>query len=332
MPGVFRDSPGKRVVRQSWDTPLLRHLHEVYGFTYRYFGLPGVDLLDLNLWEDMIEDVVAFEVDARGSDKRKNIEALRANLRFLGKPAVTYYGPFEFVVMQRRDWDGREYKPDRVITLYNLDFCDEICSPIDTREYGVKAWRFEALRQVLRDQEECYRTYDGPNWFLFMLTVRDQMDGPRLARFLGESPLSDTEAYRQSCEAIQPIPLDGCVLGTHTWAIKAFLHNTMRGYLTNPHVAALFFPLIRYQGTPVRTSGGLLESPMLHWIIFCQFDNPERPTPRFYPKAFLRDVATLRGEPGAGVAADLQPGESGLYQVTSPADWFRRHRQRFTLK
>ena len=89
MPGTFRDSAGKRVVRESWDTPLLRHLHDEYGFRYRYFGLPGVDLLDLQLWNDMIEDVIAFEVDAPGSDKRRNIETLRANLRFLGKPAVT---------------------------------------------------------------------------------------------------------------------------------------------------------------------------------------------------------------------------------------------------
>jgi len=331
VPGVFADSPGKRVVREQWDTPLLRHLHDEYGFRYRYFGLPGVDLLDIRLWADMIDEVVAFEVDAAGRDERRNITKLRTNLRLLGKPFVTYYGPFEFVVIQRRDWDGQEYKQERVITLYNLDFCDEICSKIDTREYGVHAWRFEALRQVLRDQEECYRSFGGPNWFLFMLTVRDQMDGRRLAGFLSESLLSDTEEYRLSCEAVQPIPLNQYVLGTHTWAIKAFLHNTMRSYLTNPHVAALFFPLIRYQGTPVRTSEGLLESPMLHWLIFCQFDDPERATPRFYPRAFLRDVATVRGEPGAGIAIDLQPGESGRYGALSTRDWFQRHKRWFTF-
>ena len=62
------DSPGKRAVRELWNTPLLRELYQNHGFRYRYMGLPGVDLLDVDLWKDMIEEVIAFEVPAKPTE------------------------------------------------------------------------------------------------------------------------------------------------------------------------------------------------------------------------------------------------------------------------
>ena len=59
------DNPGKKTVRESWNTPLLRFLNSEYGFRYRYMGLPGVELLDLQLWRDLIDEVVAFETRAK---------------------------------------------------------------------------------------------------------------------------------------------------------------------------------------------------------------------------------------------------------------------------
>ena len=38
------DNPGKRTVRESWNTPILRFLNSEYGFRYRYMGLPGIEL------------------------------------------------------------------------------------------------------------------------------------------------------------------------------------------------------------------------------------------------------------------------------------------------
>ena len=77
------DNPGKKTVRESWNTPLLRFLNSEYGFRYRYMGLPGVELLDLQLWRDLIDEVVAFETraKARGKDKdgRRNVLKLRTS-------------------------------------------------------------------------------------------------------------------------------------------------------------------------------------------------------------------------------------------------------------
>ena len=119
------DSPGKRAVRQLWDTRLLTLLHEAHGFRYRYMGLPGVDLLDVKLWRDMIDEVIAFETRANPTHEdphgRRNINALRRNLRLLGTPGHAFFGPMEEVVILRQDYDGTRYRQGRVITLYNTN-------------------------------------------------------------------------------------------------------------------------------------------------------------------------------------------------------------------
>jgi len=69
----FRDNPAKKMVRENWNTPFLKYLHEKYAIKYRYMGFPGTDLTDIKLWKEMIEWVVAFELPAPGRNKRKGL-------------------------------------------------------------------------------------------------------------------------------------------------------------------------------------------------------------------------------------------------------------------
>jgi len=318
MPGTFADSPGKRAVREQWDTPLLRYLHDEWKLKFRYMGLPGVDILDLKLWGDMIDEVIAFEVPDQSSDPRGSIRRLRNNLRLLGKRSVAYYGPFEEVVILGRDYDGSEYRQEHVITLYNLDFCDEIGSRIQTQEHGHPVWRFEALRRVLQDQRECYDKNGGPNWFVLLLTVKNQISADRLSEFLSENLYAETDRYCQVCQPLKPIPSAGYLKGTHTWGLKAFIHNALRSYLITPNISALFFPLVKYMG---RTA----QSPMLHWMVFCRFGDPQRPSPRLYPSSFLSKVASVRADPSTEVILEREPGESDRHEVVSSEEWFRKY-------
>jgi len=131
----------------------------------------------------MIDEVIAFEPPDRGPDRRRSIVELRRNLKIMGIPGVAYFGNLEEVVTLGRDYDGQDYAQKRVVTLYNLDFCNEIASAIETREQGKRILRFEALRQVFRDQGECYRRVGGPNYFVFMLTIRNQIDAKKIRGF-----------------------------------------------------------------------------------------------------------------------------------------------------
>ena len=307
------DTPGKRAVREQWNTPILRLLNEEYGFRYRYMGLPGVELHDVELWRDMIDEVIAFEVRARRTrddpEGRRHIRALRRKLQLLGIPGQAFFGPMEEVVILRQDYDGRRYDQKKVITLYNLDFCNEIASRISTREQGEQVWRFEAIRQILRDQQQAYRQHREPSRFILLLTVRDQIDAARLRNLLSGNLYDDTSAYLQSCGGINTLPHQGPLLGTHTWALKAFIHNTLRQYLANPHISATFFPLVRYPGTPVRTKVGRLASPMLHCMLLCRFDDQQAPSPSYSPGDYLTAVSSVAVSADGDLGWDPQPGE-----------------------
>ncbi len=301
----FRESPAKRLVRETWDTPLLRHLHEQYGFRYRYMGFPGTELVDVRLWRDMLDEVIAFELPAPTGDQRAYITALRRNLQTLGIRNVTYFGSLEEVVILRKDLDGIDYRQENLITLYNLDFCDEIASRVDTRD-GPKAWRFEALRTIVQDQHECFRRSDGPPFFIMLLTVRNQIHAGQAHSFLRPRNLvAEAHRYRGVCERTKRIPSRGILLGQHGWALKTFLYNTLRSYFGAPNVSALFFPLVKYMGTPVSRQ---IPSPMLHWIILCRFGNREHAAPAFYPDDYLFNVISLEAAAG-GLRLSAEPGE-----------------------
>ncbi|MCY4617141.1 MAG: hypothetical protein OXD50_01105 [Chloroflexi bacterium] len=306
------DTSAKRIVREQWNTPLLRRLHQDHGFRFRYMGLPGVDLLDINAWRDMIEEVVAFEVRASQTkddpDGRRNIVELRRNLNLLEIPGRAFFGPMEEVIILRQDYDGQPYNPKEVITLYNLDFCDEISSRIDTRE-GKKVWRFEAIRQILTDQKIAYQDRGGPGVFVLLLTVRDQIDSRKLRNFLSEGLYDDTKAYLEICGGAESLPESGFVLGNFTWALKAFIHNTLRQYFANPHISAAFFPLVQYRGTPIRHARGSIQSPMLHSMVICCFEDSENPYPSYMPGDFLSCVSSIAVKDENSLVWCPQPGE-----------------------
>ena len=326
----FADSPAKRLLREQWNTPFLRYLHNNYQIRFRYMGFPGTDLIDVKLWRDMIEEVIAFELPYPGPDERKWIRQLRINLKKLDIPGIAYLGSFEEVVILRKDRDGQPYKQDKVITLYNLDFCDEIASLVDTLEFGKQLWRFEALRIILEDQKQCYLQARKPCHFIILLTVRNQIEASQIRTFLERSLLSETRAYYSTCEKAKPIPPNGPLIGTHAWSLKAFLYDILRGYFQAPNICTLFFPLVKYIGTPIRKSRRrLFTSPMLHWMLFCQFGVPENPTPDYYPQGFLYQVTSL-AVAKSGITVTPEPGEIGdLNQVISPVDWFQPFESNF---
>jgi len=319
--GEFGDSLGKQTVRDLWNTPLLRYLHKSYNIRFRYMGLPGVDLLDVKLWKDMIDEVIAFEIraDPNRHDRqgRRSIIQLRRNLQLLGVRSQTYFGPMEEVVILREDYEGTEYKQDNFITLYNLDFCDEIGSKIDTRYAGRQVWRFEAIRQILADQRECYRRFGGSGLFLILLTIRDQMKTDQLSSFLADNPYHDTQRYVEICGDLKPLPQAPYVKGTHTWAMKAFLHDIIRKYLINPNFSAIFFPIVKYTGkTP--------SSPMLHCMILCRFDNIQKPSPLYLPQNYLTTTASIRALDTHALVWEPEPGEPPATSILPNSEqWFK---------
>lgn len=331
MPHVFSDSPGKRTVRKVWNTPFLRYLHSEYGIKYRYMGLPGSKLVDVNLWADMIDEVVAFEVKDNSFDGRESIRELRRNLALIRKQSLAYYGSFEEVVILGQDWDGQEYKQNKLVTLYNLDFCDEISSKIDTKNLGEKVWRYAAIRQILIDQKECYQIASCPCFFIILLTVRNQIYSEKIRELLQDTLYHDTQRYSGICQATYPIPSNQNLVGTHAWALKAFIHSILRSYFSTPNICSFFFPLVKYEGTRIRLMRNrYLESPMLNLMVFCKFDRPERTNPRCYPLSYLEDVCSLRASNTGTLSLEPEPGElNNPLQGSSSVTLFQQYENLF---
>ena len=322
------DTIGKSVVRKQWNTPFLKLLNEKYGFRFRYMGLPGVDLLDVKLWRDMIDEVIAFEVPARKTkddpEGRSGILKLRREMQLLGIPGHAYFGPMEEVVILRKDYDGTRYDQKKVVTLYNLDFCDEIASKISTRNQGEQAWRFESIRQILLDQKQVYQKYREPSRFILLLTIRNQIDAMKIRHLLSGNLFEDTSAYLRSCGGLNSLPNQGPLLGTHTWVLKAFVYNMLCQYFASPHIAATFFPVVRYYGTPVQAKRRQLKSPMLHCMLLCNFDDERTASPAYSPVDYLSAVCSVEVTKRGKLRWVAQPGEThNQLGFPSSAGWFK---------
>ncbi len=326
MRKTFTENPDKCVVRKQWNTPLLRHLHGEYGVRYRYLGLPGTDLIDVKLWRDMIDEVIAFEPPDKVDSGRRAFNKLTRNMRTAGIPGRVYCGSFEEVVLLGRDFEGQDYLQKQVVTLYNLDFCSEICSKVKTRD-GDKVLRFAAIRQVLRDQADCYHRVGGPRHFILMLTMRNQIDAWKIRDYLSPRKLDgDSRIFYNRCSEINAIPQERRpLIGSHSWALKTLLHTMLRSYFGNPNLSALFFPQVCYQGTRVQAGSGYIDSPMLHWLVLCRFGEIAAPTPEFWPTEFLlKPSVKVAGR--KTLAWEVQTGEEQPEgEPPNAVGWLRTH-------
>lgn len=326
MPGRF-DTQEKKTVREVWNTPVLQYLHNNHQIKYRYLGLPSVDLADIKLWKEMIQEVIAFELPDAGPDERKSIVQLRRNLE-LALPRIpwrAYYGSIERVILSREDIDGLKYSQTKLVTLYNLDFCDEITSKILTTE-GAKCLRFELIRQLLTDQHECYRINPELNIFIILLTARNQSSGSFMKSYLfeGEDLDTSTDSFVKEANKVRPIPNGNIpLIKTYGWALKAFIFNTIRSYLATPHLTCLMFPMVKYTGQAVSR---IITSPMMHWMFLCKFEDPQLPKPKVYPKNFLfKSSLTVSGK---SISMAKGPGE--VYNsMVDPLTMFKEYERYF---
>ena len=329
----FTASPAKRIVREIWNTPFLEYIHSKYGVKYRYFGLPGPNIEDVRLWRNMIEEVVAFELPPLGIGERSDLVQLRANLMKLKILHVVYCGSFEDVVIRREDMEGQKYEQDKLITLYNLDFCDEISSYVATKELGQKRLRYEAIRVILLDQKTCYlrRNDNQPCYFIILLTVRNQIEAERVIEYMSrDKPLEETYSYFLSCSKKPGIPPSGSLIGTHAWAIKALLYDCLMTDFKGHNIDSLLFPILKYRGRCIVKSGEPpIESPMFHWMLLCKFGSEENPSPRVYPHEFLKKVNSLSAV-GSRIGISIEPEEDrNRNQQIHPVRWFQQYESAF---
>ncbi|HUI30183.1 MAG TPA: hypothetical protein VLX91_08190 [Candidatus Acidoferrales bacterium] len=298
MSAQFGDSPGKRVIREKWDTPILSHYRRHWNSLYFYSGMPGKLAIDILLWKDFIKRVFAFESEIND----ETIVELAKRLTLTGIRSTIYCGYFENILIQRIDLRGVKYEQDELITLYNLDFNDQITSKILAADGRAKCLRFEALQFVLNFQHQVSQMLPTKR-FILLLTIKDQIHTSELNNFMRHRDIP--QQIKEFNNAAKRFPrLSGEHTQQHTLLTKSFVFHTLRTYFKGHSITSYFYPLVRYTGKTKKSS-------MLHFAILCSFNSDGSALPEEPQSAsdFLRSIS-YKVQRGAIVLSPIAPIEN----------------------
>jgi len=276
----FHDHPRKRVVRSQYDTPLLKGISQRFAIKYVYLGLPGPQMQDIAEWSGLIRRIIAFERPSRPPrGAREDFAELQFNLVVSGLPFDVYYGDMETVVIWGRDIEDRPFVQEEMITLYNLDFCDNISSKIEVpplfegdggNTIGKECMRFEALRRLLRLQADLY-SKGGDSRFIVLITVREGLDGAAIREWRKADNPQEVRQWLNKALGNKKIP-NGAVFVSPD-VLKPFVFTCFRSYCAGLNIASHFLPMVRYHGLSGKGT------PMAHFAVLCRLSHPRSALP-----------------------------------------------------
>ncbi len=152
-------TPSKKLIRQKWIKPLLQLISDISGEKLLYFGLPGAEAEDIDDWIEFLHIVFAFQdEDTRYPnayqklyDKLESLERQKKIRSF-----SVFDGYMERVIMEGFDSQNREFNLSEIVTLYNLDFCNQVDFPIKSQTIEGEPLiigKFDAIKRLLEIQK-----------------------------------------------------------------------------------------------------------------------------------------------------------------------------------
>lgn len=253
MSNKFFNSSAKKIVRSKWAKPLLSYLHDTLKKKLIYLGLPDTEANDVKEWLDYLDVVYAFQCreypkPSNPNQSRDKVLALENTLRSLERTRKlstydVFDGYIEEVVLRGFDNSPtvKEYFQQDTITVYNLDFCGQVTSPIEYRDRNgdlKKAYKFNAVDRLLNMQKEI----PFPNKkFIMFLTLHCSYNGKELENFIQHPPNSDVEEYMKPTLQMkkgQKAPY---------W-VKTFVYHNLIQFFTQNYFVPEFLPTIYYKG------------------------------------------------------------------------------------
>ncbi|MCL2284640.1 MAG: hypothetical protein FWC26_15100 [Fibromonadales bacterium] len=253
----------KKFIRNSWNKPLIKFLTEKVKEKLIYVGLPSPQADDINEWLEHIKSVIAFQCRDYGkpsnpNQNREQILELEDFLRQLERQGkindyVVYDGYLEEVVLKRYDNSPNEigFKTDKFITLYNLDFCNDIASPIeyiDKDGNAQKAYKFNAIQRLLEIQKELSRI---SNKFIFLLTVHCSYKGKELQNFINNPPDESIKKYLKQYSKLKGNQKNAEI-------VRLFVCYNIQKYFGANSFSYYTLPIIKYKG--------IKDTQLLHFV------------------------------------------------------------------
>ena len=183
----FYDHPTKKVIREQWCKPMIKHLSEKLGYRLTYLGLPGIDAIDIKTWIEYLNKVIAFDIGDYSEPydneiAKRNILKLTKILNELETKGQLdtyslYHGYIEEVVLKGMDRNRLSFNQNSFVTIYNLDFCNSLTVPLkltDPNTGNVNTfYKAEVIRKLLERQLEIAKENNGGK-FIFYITVHSQ--------------------------------------------------------------------------------------------------------------------------------------------------------------
>jgi len=262
-PGYF-DSEHKNLIRSNWNQPLIKFLSKKTNSKLIYIGLPSREAKDILQWLDYIKSVIAFQCrdyknSSDPSQTREEIIALEGLLRDLERQRkiddfVVFDGFLEEVIL--REFDNSpsqiEFAQNSVITLYNLDFCNKITSPmkyVDRNGDVQTAYKFNAIQKLLHLQNSLSKISDR---FIFFLTVHSSYDGKEIHDFVNTPPNSVISEYLKKYNKLQGDEKNARI-------VRLFTVYQIQTYFVAHNFTPKFLPVVKYNG--------LRNAQLLHFVV-----------------------------------------------------------------
>lgn len=266
------DSPDKISIRKKWGKPLLKFLSEHTQLKLSYMGLPSPYARDIEEWLEYINEVVAFQCrkypDASSEDQdRKEIIALESKLRGYKRQDKlvnfnVYDGYLEEVLLKGRDNQDKQFQQSNTIKVYNLDFCNDITSPIEfinDKGRPKNGYKFEAVKKIFEHQEKS----EGIKKFVLFLTITERYKGEDLNSFITNP---DTNSHKEIIDRVNKLPKTE----KKKYILRLFVISELERNLRHCGFTPHFLPTIAYSG--------LTNQNLLHFTLFaCEGARPHQP-------------------------------------------------------
>ena len=250
------NTDAKVLIRNKWDKPLLNLLERKTGKKLIYLGLPSPEAEDIDAWIEHLRIVIAFQCRKYGEQsgtEQEREEVIRLHEKLLAyerqmqlENFIVYDGYIEEVILR-----GYDNSPDTVIpfdlkdviTIYNLDFCNNITSPIEFLDKDgnmQKAYKFNAVKELLQLQHKLASISDK---FVLFLTVHSSYKGGELDDFINPTKQSDDQ-IKELLDKYSKLTKED----KNQKIVQLFVIHTLKSFFRIHNIVPHFLPTIYYKG------------------------------------------------------------------------------------
>ena len=253
-------TPSKIKIRQEWSLPLLKLISETTGKKLVYLGLPSPDADDIHDWIDYIDKVIAFQCrkypkQSDPSQSREALDLLEDKLNTLetqGKISTftIYDGYIEEVLLRGRDISNNDYHQDEVITLYNLDYCNSLSTPINYLDLeGIvrEGYKFQTIQKLMDFQNKIQL---NSKKFILFLTIHCDYYEPEMGALISDGCDNALKPIHQQYNSIEDI------IEKRARLLRSYTIQNLKTFFTSNGFIPEFLPTINYNGKPLPSSQG----------------------------------------------------------------------------